>query len=129
MRWLLLACSLVAGSWGFGQARDYPFTRLAGQDGLSNNHINVIFKDKEGFVWIGTNSGLNRYDGYTFKVFRHDDQDPASLTDDHVGGIFEGPDNKLYINTGTGGLNIYDPVTGRFELHRTASVTANHIPA
>ncbi|HEY6901935.1 MAG TPA: two-component regulator propeller domain-containing protein, partial [Puia sp.] len=128
MRWLLLACSLAVGSWGYSQVRGYPFTRLAGQDGLSNNHINVIFKDKEGFVWIGTNSGLNRYDGYTFKVFRHDDQDPSSLTDDHVGGIFEGPDNKLYISTGTGGINIYDPVTGGFEPHRTAWLTASHIP-
>jgi len=128
-RSLLLAFSLAAGSWGYSQARAYPFSRLAGQDGLSNNHINVITKDKRGFVWIGTNSGLNRYDGYTFKVFRHDESDSTSLTDDHIGGIFEGPENKLYISTGTGGVNIYDPVTGGFGPHRAAYLKARHIPA
>jgi len=127
MRWLVLACLTAAGLRGYSQVRDYPFERLAIKDGLSNNHVNVIFKDRQGFVWIGTSSGLNRYDGYTFKVFRHDDSDSSSLLDDHIAAIFEGPENKLYINSGSGGINVYDPVTGAFVPRRAAYLRDRHI--
>jgi len=50
-------------------------------------------------MWFGTASGLNRYDGYTFKVFRHDANDKSSLTDDFIRNIYEGPDKKLWIST------------------------------
>ena len=123
----MLAYLAAAGLTGYSQVRDYPFERLAIKDGLSNNHVNVIFKDRQGFVWIGTSSGLNRYDGYTFKVFRHDDSDSSSLLDDHIGAIFEGPENKLYINSGSGGINIYDPVTGAFVPRRAAYLGDRHI--
>ena len=120
---------MAAGLDATCQVRDYPFSRLSAQDGLSNNHVNFIFKDHRGFVWIGTRSGLNRYDGYTFKVFRHDDSDSSSLTDDHVQGVYEGPEDKLYVSTGTGGLNVYDPVTGRFISDRERYLRERHIPA
>ncbi|HWB91099.1 MAG TPA: two-component regulator propeller domain-containing protein, partial [Puia sp.] len=87
---------------------------------MSNNHVNVIFKDRKGFVWFGTNSGANRYDGYTFKVFQHDDTDSSSLEDNLVEGIFQGPEGKLYITTGLGGVNVYDPVTGALMRHKAA---------
>lgn len=104
----------MAGGAAYCQVNDYPFSRLDIRDGLSDNHVNDIFKDSRGFIWIATNSGLNRYDGYSFKVFRHEDADPSSLSDDHVGRIFQGPEDKLYLTTGTGGLNVYDPSTEHF---------------
>lgn len=64
-------------------------------------------------MWFGTSSGLNRYDGYTFKVFKHS-EDTTALIDDDVTGIFEGPFGKLWIAT-MGGLSIYDPAKDRFE--------------
>jgi len=64
-------------------------------------------------MWFGTLSGLNRYDGYEFKVFKHDPRDTTSLTDDFVTGIFELPDHHLYLET-RGGPNIYDPQTETF---------------
>lgn len=111
---LLIIGLLIVGGAGYSQVNDYPFSRLDIRDGLSNNHVNEIFKDKQGYLWFGTNSGLNRYDGYSFRVFRHDEADPSSLTDDHVGRIFQGPEDKIYIATATGGLNIYDPSTEHF---------------
>jgi len=98
----------------YGQVKSYPFSKLDIQDGLSDNHVNTIFKDRRGYLWFGTRLGLNRYDGYSFKVFRHDDSDPTSLTDDNVQLICEGPEDKLYISGATGGIDIYDPVTERF---------------
>jgi len=112
-RCLMLVGLLVAGGVGYCQVNDYPFSRLDIRDGLSDNHVNDIFKDSRGYLWFCTNSGLNRYDGYSFKVYRHDDADTFSLTDDHVERVFQGPEDKLYISTGTGGINIYDPSTER----------------
>ncbi|HEV2479030.1 MAG TPA: two-component regulator propeller domain-containing protein [Puia sp.] len=126
-RWLVLGCGLAIGIDGLSQVKDYPFAKLSNQDGLSNNHLNVIFKDRQGFVWFGTNSGVNRYDGYTFKVFRHDDSDSTSLMDALVQGIFQGPEDKLYITTAGGGVNIYDPVTGAFVPHRAAYLQTRNI--
>ena len=63
-------CLLAAGRVN-AQSGHYQFSRLDIRDGLSNNAINCIYKDSKGFVWIGTGSGLNRYDGYTFKVYKH----------------------------------------------------------
>ncbi|MHA4806847.1 hybrid sensor histidine kinase/response regulator transcription factor [Flavitalea flava] len=118
---------LLAGGEGFCQVNDYPFSKLDIQDGLSDNHVNAILKDHRGFLWFGTRSGLNRYDGYSFKVFRHDDTDSTSLTDGNIQRIFEGPEDKLYISTGTGGLNIYDPLKEQFVPHTDAYLQSLHL--
>jgi signal transduction histidine kinase/ligand-binding sensor domain-containing protein/DNA-binding response OmpR family regulator len=86
----------------FGQSSQYRFSQLDIGNGLSHNQVNSIFKDSEGFMWFGTASGLNRFDGYTFKVFKHDSNNKNSVIDDVVSKIFEGPDRKLWISTRNG---------------------------
>src|SRR5579864_6575619 len=108
MRRLIFLFFLAAGMQAYGQVKAYPFSKLDIQDGLSDNHISTIFKDHRGYVWIGTSLGLNRYDGYSFKVFRHEDSDTNSLSDDNVQRIFEGPGDKLYVSCATGGIDVYD---------------------
>lgn len=98
----------------FGQDKQYHFLHLDIKNGLSHNQVSAIYKDKKGFMWFGTQEGLNKYDGYTFKVFRHDANNPASLSDDGINNIQEGPGGKLWIYTHTV-CNIYDPVTEKFE--------------
>lgn len=102
---ILLFC-LRASSQGEG----YQFMRLDLRQGLSHNQVNCILKDSRGFMWFGTMSGLNRYDGYDFKVFKNDLRDSTSLSDNYVERIFELPGRKLWIATRNGN-NIYDPVT------------------
>ena len=92
----------------------YRFSRLDIAKGLSHNEVNCIFKDSKGFVWLGTLSGLNRYDGYSFKVFKHDLRDSSSINDDLIVRIVQGPGYKLWISTGKG-FTIYDPLTEKFD--------------
>lgn len=97
-----------------GQNTQYRFNRIDVNDGLSHNQTKAIFKDRSGFLWVGTISGLNRYDGYGVKVFRNDPADTASLTSNDINRIFEGPESKMWIHTWSG-LSVYDPATETFD--------------
>ena len=68
-------------------------------DGLSNNQINAILKDQQGFMWFGTASGLNRWDGNHMKVFLSDSRNASSLPDNYVESIQEARDGMTYVNT------------------------------
>lgn len=108
----LVGVFIVSGNV-HAQPDRYRFSRLDADNGLSHNQVKSFFKDRQGFLWIGTISGLNRFDGYQFKVFRNDPRDPASLINDDINRMFEDPDGKLWISTWSG-LDIYDPVTEQF---------------
>lgn len=97
----------------FAQENNYQFSQLDVSNGLSSNQINSIYKDTRGFMWFGTASGLNRYDGYEFKVYKHRRGDNGSLIDNYIEGMYAGPDNKLWIYTHLGFCE-YDPVADRF---------------
>lgn len=96
------------------QPEHYRFTHLTVDDGLSHNQVNCFLKDRKGFIWIGTQSGLNRFDGYTIRVFRNDSQDSTSLPNNNVYKLFETPDGKIGITTGSG-LSYYDPANEIFQ--------------
>ncbi len=99
-----------------GQPLQYQFSQLNISNGLSHNQVNSILKDRKGFMWFATMSGLNRYDGYVFKVFKHILRDSTSLNDDNVLNIQEGPYGKLWVQTRIGYV-IYDPVKENFDRH------------
>lgn len=92
-----------------------PITRLNIDRGLSNNSVRCIFQDHNGFMWFGTYDGLNRYDGYDFKVFRNVLEDTNSLPHNFIYVITEDSSYNLWIGTGQG-IAIYDLVTGKFHL-------------
>jgi signal transduction histidine kinase/ligand-binding sensor domain-containing protein/DNA-binding response OmpR family regulator len=96
------------------QQPDYHFRHLDFSHGLSHNQVTAIYKDSRGFMWFGTMSGLNRYDGYVIKTFHHSIKDSTSLSDDYIAKIVGGPYKKLWIQL-LNGFNIYDPVTEKFE--------------
>lgn len=106
----LLHCIL---QFAHAQQQSVQFSTLNTHAGLSSNQVNCIYKDAKGFLWFGTMSGLNRYDGNNFRIFRHSLSDSLSLNDDYITHIFSAPGNRLFIKTRNGD-NIYDPVKEQF---------------
>ena len=94
--------------------RNMRFVILDTLRGLSQDSVYAIVQDAYGFIWIGTEEGLNRYDGYRFLPFRHDPNDPNSLSADNIRALFSDASGVLWIGTDKGGINRYDPATGRF---------------
>ncbi|MEZ4862050.1 MAG: two-component regulator propeller domain-containing protein [Caldilineaceae bacterium] len=85
------------------------FTHLTVDDGLTNNDITAVLQDRQGFLWIGTRDGLNRYDGYTVVTYRHEPGNPNSLPRNEVNALFEDHGGMLWIATSDGGITRYDP--------------------
>jgi signal transduction histidine kinase/ligand-binding sensor domain-containing protein len=76
--------------------------------------VNCILQDNYGFIWFGTDDGLNRYDGHQFTPYRHDPDDPLSLSHNRVWSLFEDSAGTLWVGTYGGGLNRLDRSTGQF---------------
>ncbi|HET9913702.1 MAG TPA: two-component regulator propeller domain-containing protein [Anaerolineales bacterium] len=94
------------------------FEHLTIEDGLSQNAGLAIFQDSKGYLWIGTQDGLNRYDGYNFKVYKHDPDNPSSISHNSILAIEEDKDGYLWIGTWDGGLNRFDPTAETFTQYR-----------
>lgn len=106
-RVILLFAGVIFWMITSAQTPHYRFNHLQDQHGLSNNHITAIIKDPAGYLWFGTPTGLNRYDGQKVNVFQHNIQDPGSIHDSNITALFMGPQNKLWIKANKS-LSIYD---------------------
>lgn len=80
------------------------FDRISREEGLSQLTVNCILQDRVGFMWFGTQEGLNRYDGYGFEIYKHDPADPRSLPTDWISALAEDSDGNLWIGTDGGCL-------------------------
>ncbi len=98
-----------------GQLPEYKVEHVSLEEGISNNMIFSIYQDSKGFLWFGTMFGLVRYDGVSYKTFRHNPSDSNSISNDDVVSIFEDKEGFLWIGTYFGGLNRYDSRTGTFK--------------
>ncbi len=87
---------------------------LSTSEGLSQGMIMCMLQDKEGFLWVGTLDGLNRYDGYKFKIYRHNPADSHSISGNTINTLFEDNRGLIWIGVDNGGLNCYDKRTGHF---------------
>jgi signal transduction histidine kinase/ligand-binding sensor domain-containing protein/DNA-binding response OmpR family regulator len=114
MRFLFCVLLLLPSFLVFAQSEHYNFYKLDTYTGLSHNQVNTILKDQDGFVWFGTMSGLNRYDGYSCRVFRKNYTDSASLLDNNILSLYELPNRKIWVLT-MGGACIYNSATEKFD--------------
>lgn len=114
-------------NWSFAQNDQYKFSHLDVSNGLSDNQVNCFFRDDKGFMWFGTTSGLDRYDGYEFKIFKHEPNNDNSLAENHVMNIYEGPDKKLWIFSHSA-TSIYNATTEKFSNDVSAELKRYHIP-
>ncbi|MFQ5605495.1 MAG: two-component regulator propeller domain-containing protein [bacterium] len=90
------------------------FDHLTIEQGLSQSTVYGILQDRDGFMWFGTQDGLNKFDGYEFTVFKHDKADSTSLSDNYINCLYEDHSGTLWIGTFSGGLNQFDKNTGQF---------------
>jgi signal transduction histidine kinase/ligand-binding sensor domain-containing protein/DNA-binding response OmpR family regulator len=125
---ILFFAACLSGLMLPAQKAHFPFSHFDISRGLSNNRVTSILKDQKGFLWVGTMSGLNRYDGYQFKIFKNNAGDTNSIVGDNIIGIKEFPGGKIWIQTSVG-TNVYDPATGKFDKNITAHLRKTGIPS
>src|SRR5688572_16415273 len=107
---LLLICFFLSFVYLAAQT---PVTYIGINQGLSNNSVRCILRDHKGFMWFGTFDGLNRYDGYSFKVFRNKVNDSTSLINSFINALTEDKKGRLWIGTRYG-LSIYNSLNDKF---------------
>lgn len=125
-RWLFLTVLALLISLTAAQVRAAPthspqapgslvrFLHLTQEDGLSQNAGLAFLQDSRGFVWIGTQDGLNCYDGHAFTVYKNDPDNPTSLSHNSINALMEDRAGQIWIGTWGGGLNRFDPRTQQF---------------
>jgi signal transduction histidine kinase/ligand-binding sensor domain-containing protein/DNA-binding response OmpR family regulator len=98
------------------QAPQVPQVKYLGiEQGLSNNAVTCIYQDAKGFMWFGTYDGLNRYDGYGFKIYRNIIGDSNSLSCNNLASISADDHGNLWLGS-LKGINVFDPLSGRFSI-------------
>ncbi len=134
---VLLAAGMMicaASSKAQSAAVDYDnvrFKRISVEDGLSQASIRAMIQDADGFVWLGTQDGLNRYDGYQFQVYHNDPLKADSLPDNHVMALERARSGGFWVGTQAGGLARFIPATGVFDRYphggKVGSITGSTI--
>lgn len=103
---------LVPASGPYAQSAN--FEKITIENGLSQGMIHDILQTRDGFLWVATKDGLNRYDGYNFKVFSNNSFDSLSIASNTATTLFEDSRNLLWIGLEGKGVDVYDPQTGHF---------------
>ncbi len=90
------------------QENGLKFEHFSIEDGLSHSKVNCIFQDHRGFLWLGTNEGLNKFDGYEFTVYRWKPNDPQGLSAQLIRAVLQDRKGNFWIGTEGGGINLFD---------------------
>src|SRR4029077_5484911 len=102
MKWLRLLLFVFmqsAGLYAICQKKNIGFEHLGTDQGLSQSNVLSILQDSRGFMWFGTRDGLNRYDGYTFTVYKNNEKDKHSISNNYVYHVVESSTGDLWIAT------------------------------
>ncbi|HEV2479266.1 MAG TPA: two-component regulator propeller domain-containing protein [Puia sp.] len=105
----------------------FKFSRFTPTNGLSQSNVTCILQDHLGFMWIGTQNGLNKYDGYQFTICRYNPGDSNSLPNNHIKAIVEDSSGTLWIGTWGGGLVRYNRKLDKFKRYAHTAGAANSL--
>ncbi|HKY93474.1 MAG TPA: two-component regulator propeller domain-containing protein, partial [Nevskiaceae bacterium] len=105
---------------------DTIFRNLGPEDGLPNRTVTAVAEDADGFLWVGTQGGLARWDGYRFRVFRAEPDDPHGLPDGFIDSLHTDREGRLWIGTRSRGLVRYDADRDRFQVYDATSAGLSH---
>ncbi len=92
----------------------WQFSRYTVDMGLANSALTALAQDRDGFIWVGSQSGLMRFDGYHFRTYQHDPHDAGSIPSNFVQSLYCDPQGNLWVGTANAGLARYDARNGRF---------------
>lgn len=112
---LFLVFFLLFSVVSIAYSQSYSFRHYQVENGLSYNSVICSLQDKKGFLWFGTKDGLNRFDGYTFKIFRNDPDNPKSIGNNFIHSLYEDKNQTIWVGT-LAGLYKYDPLKESFSL-------------
>jgi len=105
---------LIVAIGGYAQKHRLTFEHLSSIEGLSQSNVLCILQDSRGYMWFGTQDGLNKYDGYEVKIYRKDPSNPNSLSNDYIKAISEDKYGNIWIATWGSGMNKFERKTERF---------------
>jgi ligand-binding sensor domain-containing protein/two-component sensor histidine kinase len=118
----LIALSVLIPELLFSTEQDYSFRQYGIEDGLSQSTVFASLQDKIGFMWFGTSSGLNKYDGYNFTAYLNDPDDSTSIAGEVVSALFEDSDGTIWVGSIEGNVNKYHRETDSFTSIHIASL-------
>ena len=123
IKWLFIFLTLpiLLTSILFAQGR-ISFSHLTVENGLSQSMVTCIFQDSKGFMWFGTQDGLNRFDGYSIKVFKNNPQDSSSLSDNFIYALYGDEKGDLFVETQGGTFQRYNPYNESFTALSKANI-------
>lgn len=126
----VLLLFLFFGIFYSGAQESYlKFRQITIDDGLSQNSVNCMIQDKRGFVWLGTQDGLNRFDGTNYLHYRNERNNPNSLSSNYIWTIYEDEAGIFWIGTFGGGLNRLNPETGKITHFRKDESDPDSFPS
>ncbi len=130
--WHLLVIVVLAIPLNGHAQNDAYFEHLDTRNGLSQSDVNCLHQDQQGFIWVGTHDGLNKYDGYEFTVYKPNPDETGSISSNLIFDIVGDKHDNLWVATTGGGLNYYDKSTDKFHTfkHNVAdprTIISNHV--
>ncbi|MGL1887631.1 MAG: methyl-accepting chemotaxis protein [Reichenbachiella sp.] len=123
----LLSIIWIGTHSSFAQSSTLIFDNYGPDQGLSQSNVTVILEDNSGFMWVGTEDGLNIFDGYSFTTFRADPDDSLSISDNWIRSIVQDQEGQIWIGTNNG-LNRYDRVTNSFTRYMADASSSTALP-
>jgi len=109
---------LLFGHQAFSQQQHLKFNHLDITAGLSQNNVLCVLQDSRGFMWFGTRDGLNKYDGYKFTVYRNNEKDEHSISNNFINDLIEDKSGRIWVATNGGGLNCYNRNKDQFTRYK-----------
>ncbi len=113
-QFIFLSFAFLTFSYTSAQITNLKFEHLTVENGLSQDVVTSIIQDRSGYMWFGTQDGLNKYNGYNFKVYKNNPFDSTSLSDAWIQVIAEDDSGNIWAGTQSSGVFVYDRVSGKF---------------
>lgn len=127
MKFFLFTCFVLLPQLVWSQNPFLRFEHIKTSDGLSQSSVTGIIQDRQGFMWFATRDGLNKYDGYKFTVYKNEESNATSISNNNIRKVIEDSDGNLWIATWGGGLNFFDREKEVFDSFQHSADNENSI--